>query len=197
MTSPYSLSRPGGVQGQVLGLARALHERIRPVATHTRSAILPLDDDLVLAGLVERDAVVGSGQRRRKRRLARISSTRPAARLPRPRRGSVPGALNAGVLLPALGCGVRAPAAGDRDLSAGLMNEHPRSGFAAARRAWTARRSPVTDDPANGEWPCGPAAIEGRRRVGAREARPLRRGERGHNDKQRAKASPEHERPRG
>src|SRR5262245_39216167 len=27
MTSPYSLSRPGGVQGQVLGLARALRHR--------------------------------------------------------------------------------------------------------------------------------------------------------------------------
>ena len=43
---PYSLSRPGGVQGQVLGLARALR-----AAGHDAVVLAPADGDLDLPGL--------------------------------------------------------------------------------------------------------------------------------------------------
>ncbi len=43
---PYSLSRPGGVQGQVLGLARALR-----AAGHDAVVLAPADDELVLPDL--------------------------------------------------------------------------------------------------------------------------------------------------
>ena len=53
---PYSLSRPGGVQGQVLGLARALTN-----AGHDAVVLAPCDGDVDVAGLAP-GAVIGLGR---------------------------------------------------------------------------------------------------------------------------------------
>ena len=53
---PYSLSRPGGVQGQVLGLARALGAR-----GHVATVLAPVDGEVDLGGLPP-DAVVPLGR---------------------------------------------------------------------------------------------------------------------------------------
>ena len=53
---PYSLSRPGGVQGQVLGLARALVN-----AGHDAVVLAPCDGDVEVAGLAP-GAVIGLGR---------------------------------------------------------------------------------------------------------------------------------------
>lgn len=56
LVSPYSLSVPGGVQGQVLGLARALHQ-----AGHEAMVVGPSDGPVPVAGL-DPEAVVGVGR---------------------------------------------------------------------------------------------------------------------------------------
>ena len=53
LVSPYSLSVPGGVQGQVLGLARALRR-----AGHEASVVAPADGHLTDTGLPEEAVVV-------------------------------------------------------------------------------------------------------------------------------------------
>ncbi|HVA04861.1 MAG TPA: glycosyltransferase family 4 protein [Acidimicrobiales bacterium] len=49
---PYSLSRPGGVQGQVVGLAVALN-----AAGHDAVVLAPADDDIAVPGLTARSLV--------------------------------------------------------------------------------------------------------------------------------------------
>jgi len=56
LVSPYSLSFPGGVQAQVLGLARALRR-----AGHESLVLAPIDDELPDTGLPG-EAVVGVGR---------------------------------------------------------------------------------------------------------------------------------------
>lgn len=52
LVCPYSLSRPGGVQGQVVGLARALRE-----AGHETVVLAPVDGPLEVPGLEPEDLV--------------------------------------------------------------------------------------------------------------------------------------------
>jgi len=54
MVSPYSLSRPGGVQGQVLGLSRALRARGHEVAV-----VGPVDDEEAVPGPPGEHHVIG------------------------------------------------------------------------------------------------------------------------------------------
>ena len=80
MVSPYSLSRPGGVQGQVVGLGRALRE-----LGHEVSVVAP--DDRAEVGEVAPDGtfVVGRVDRGPRERLGGAGGV--VARRPRCRRG--------------------------------------------------------------------------------------------------------------
>jgi len=54
MLSPYSLSRPGGVQGQVIGLAHSLRKR-----GHDVTVIGPADESLALPDAIGQHVIVG------------------------------------------------------------------------------------------------------------------------------------------
>ena len=141
MVSPYSLSRPGGVQGQVTGLARALR-RLGP-----RGASLAPDDGRARAGEARRRVVVvgrSTGVRangsvapvalRRRRRLAG-RAVRPAApgRRRAPARAAGPGGR---LRLPAAPAGARwwAPStAPGRARGTGCSAAGPLGGRAARR----------------------------------------------------------------
>ncbi len=75
LVCPYSLSRPGGVQGQVLGLARSLHRR-----GHTVTVLAPVDGPVSPPDGVELVAAGHSTSLRANGSVAPVSVSPTAAR---------------------------------------------------------------------------------------------------------------------
>src|SRR5690606_24802694 len=135
----------GGLGGRRRRLRRNALEHARPA--HARRAVLPSNHELVLPGLVERDASVRRRDGRHERGLTRIARWRLAHRSPAPRTARVRRAPETGILLPTLGGREGAPQPLEMELTLTHRDRHARGWLLPAARTWTACRAPVTDVP--------------------------------------------------
>ena len=150
--------------GQGRGLAFALHQSKRARAPHARRAVLTLQDELVLSGLVEGDVAVAGREGGDHGGLSRIARSGLADGSPSALAPAVVRAHQTWELLPALRRGVRGAGARHLELSALLHDGHRAGGRTAASGSRSASSSPVADVP---------RALHGARRPATRQRRLL------------------------